>query len=134
MGDIMKYAALTGISSSIINELKKGKPRTLELQSAHNIISLMDVNPGDSIFITSVDLDDLTIGDSGIMVNVESITITMKRIMEYVHPFHYEERERMSARIKLKYQGTTIAKNVEGIEWSRPTYVDIIMPSCYHAG
>jgi len=134
MGDIMKCAALTGISSSIINELKKGKPRTLELQSAHNIISLVDVNPGDCIFITSVDLDDLTIGDRGIMVNVESITITMKRIMEYVHPFLYEERERMSARIKLKYQGTTIAKNVEGIEWSRPTHVDIIKSSCYHAG
>ncbi len=83
---------------------------------------------------TSVDLDDLTTGDSGIMVNVESITITMKRIIEYVHPFHYEERERMSARIKLKYQNTTIAKNVEGREWSRPTYVDIIMSSCYNAG
>ena len=134
MGDIMKCAALTGISSSIINELKKGKPRTLELQSAHNIISLMGVNPGDCIFITSVDLDDLTTGDSGIIVNVESIIISMKRIMEYVHPFLYEERERMSARIKLKYQDTTIAKNVEGLEWSRPTYVDIIMSSCYNAG
>ncbi|WP_286878694.1 DUF473 family protein, partial [Methanoculleus sp. UBA413] len=35
----MKYAALTGISPSVIAELKGGKARTLELCSAHNIIT-----------------------------------------------------------------------------------------------
>ena len=42
----MKINALTGISAAVIAELKKGKPRTIELQSAHNIITLIDVLPG----------------------------------------------------------------------------------------
>ena len=95
----MKCAALTGISASVISELKKGKARTLELQSAHNIITLTSIDPGDCVFLTPVDLDDLTTGDPGIIVDIVSITINMKRMVEAIAPYFYEERERMSARI-----------------------------------
>jgi hypothetical protein len=130
----MKCAALTGISPSVISELKKGKARTLELQSAHNIITLTSVDPGDCVFLTPVDLDDLTTGDSGIIVDIVSITINMKRMVETITPFFYEERERMSARIKVKYLDSTMAKGVEGHDWSKPTIVEVVKSSCYHAG
>jgi hypothetical protein len=130
----MKCAALTGISPSVISELKKGKPRTLELQSAHNIITLTSVEPGDCVFLTPVDLDDLTTGDSGVIVDVVSITINMKRMVEAITPFFYEERERMSARIKVKYLDSTMAKGVEGRDWTKPTFVEVVKSSCYHAG
>jgi len=55
----MKYAALTGISPSVIAELKSGKARTLELSSAHNIITLTEATPGECLFLTSVNEEDL---------------------------------------------------------------------------
>ena len=57
----MKCAALTGISPEIIKDLKAGRPRTIELQSTHNIVTIAEVEPGPEthIFLTSIDLADL---------------------------------------------------------------------------
>jgi hypothetical protein len=130
----MKCAALTGISPSVISELKNGKPRTLELNSAHNIITLTDATPGECIFMTSVDQEDLSPGDPGIIVDLHALNISMKRIVEFVNPAYFEERERMSARIKVQYRGGTIAREVEGHAWGEPTKVEIIKSECYRAG
>ncbi|NYT05915.1 MAG: DUF473 domain-containing protein [Methanomicrobiales archaeon] len=130
----MKCIALTGIAPAIISEIKHGKPRTLELQSAHNLITLTEAKPGECIFMTSVDLDDLSPGDSGILVQVISLTINMKRLVEFINPLYYEERERMSARIQVKYTDSTLAKSVEGKGWGEATIVEVVKASCYHAG
>lgn len=129
-----KCIALTGIGPHIIEELKKGKPRTLELQSAHNLISLTTVSPGDVLLLTQVDLDDFTAGDRGIIVQVISLTINMKRLVEYAAPYHYEERERMSARIQVRYMNSAMAKSVEGKSWGEPTFAEVLRPSHYRAG
>ena len=129
----MKYAALTGISPSVIAELKSGKPRTLELNSAHNIITLTGTAPGDCIFMTSITEEDLSPGDPGIMVDLLALNISMRRI-EVANPIFYEERERMSARIKVRFRGVTIARDVEGRKWGEPTRVDVIPSACYRAG
>ncbi|KUG20800.1 MAG: DUF473 domain-containing protein [Methanomicrobiaceae archaeon] len=130
----MKYTALTGISPSVIAELKMGKPRTLELQSAHNIISLTDSSPGDCIFMTSIDLEDLSSGDPGIVVSLNAININMKRVVEYLNPLYFEERERMSARIQVRYLDSARVKDVEGQSWGKPTRVELVRSACYHAG
>ncbi len=130
----MMCTALTGISPSVIAELKNGKARTIELSSAHNIISLTEAAPGECIFMTSVDQDDFSEGDPGILVDLLALTISMKRLVEFVNPVYFEERERMSARIKVKYAGSTLAREVEGQDWGKPTKVDIIRSSCYRAG
>ncbi|BBL69138.1 DUF473 domain-containing protein [Methanoculleus chikugoensis] len=129
----MKYAALTGISPSVIAELKSGKARTLELNSAHNIITLTETAPGECIFMTSINEEDLSPGDPGIMVDLLALSIGMRRI-EVTNPFFYEERERMSARIKVQFRGVTIARDVEGRKWGDPTKVEIIRSACYRAG
>ncbi len=131
---MMWCTALTGISPSVIEELKQGKARTLELSSAHNIISLTDAAQGECLFMTSIDLEDLTSGDSGILVDLLSLNISMKRIIEFVNPAYFEERERMAARIKVRYAGSTMARAVEGREWGKPTKVDIIRAPTYRAG
>ena len=64
----MSFAALTGISPAIIEELKRGRPRTVELTSAHNVITLTGVKAGDHVFMTSLDMEDLSPGDPGILV------------------------------------------------------------------
>ncbi len=131
---MMKCYALTGISPQVMAELREGKARTLELQSTHNVVTLAGINPGDPVFMTSVDLEDLSPGDTGIVVEVLSLNITMKRIVEYSHGLHYEERERMSARIKVRCIGGSTVKSVTVEGFTRPISVDVMKTACYHAG
>jgi hypothetical protein len=132
----MRCPALTSISPDIIRDLKVGRPRTIEIQSTHNIITLANIIPGPEthLFMTSIDMEDIAPGDTGICVYVLSVNITMKRIVEFVHGLHYEERERMSARVQVKYCASSVVKAVyhEGIV--QPTSVDVLKSSCYHAG
>ena len=132
----MKCAALTGISPDIIKDLKTGKPRTIELQSTHNIVTIAEIEPGPEthIFMTSIDLADLSPGDPGICAYVLATNITMKRIVEFSHGSYYEERERMSARVQVKYCASAVAKEVFHKGMTSPTAVEVLKSSCYHAG
>jgi uncharacterized protein len=132
----MRCAALTGISPEIIKELKGGKPRTIELQSTHNIVTIEKVVPGPEthIFMTSIDLADLGPGDAGICVFVLSTAISMKRIVEFNHGSFFEERERMSARVQVKFCATSVIKEVFHEGLCLPTEVEVLKSSCYHAG
>jgi Uncharacterized conserved protein len=129
----MMVAALTGISPQVIADLKLGRPRTIELQSAHNIITLSEVQPGDPIFLTSVAPEDLSPGDSGIILEVQMVSISMKRLIEYSHANFFEERERTSARVQLRYCGTSIVKEVGDLEYCKAARVDVVKCTCFHA-
>lgn len=131
----MRCAALTGIAPDVIRDIKAGRPRTIELQSTHNIVTMASVKPGPEthIFMTSIDLDDLGPGDAGICVYVLSSIIMMKRI-EFSHGSHYEERERMSARVQVKYCASSIIKEVFHEGLMKPTEVEVLKSACYHAG
>ena len=132
----MKCAALTGISPDVITDLRSGRPRTVELQSAHNIVTIAGVEPGPDthIFMTSIDLEDLSPGDPGICVYLLATNIAMKRIVEFSHGLYYEERERMSARVQVKYFSSSVVKNVFHEGLTKPTEVEVLKSSCYHAG
>jgi uncharacterized protein len=132
----MKCAALTGISPDIIKDLRSGRPRTIELQSTHNIVTIAEVEPGPEthIFLTSVDLADLSPGDPGICAYVLATSITMKRMVEFSQGSHYEERERMSARVQVKYCASSVVKQVFHKGMTSPTAVEVLKSACYHAG
>lgn len=132
----MRCAALTGISPAVIQDIRTGRPRTIELQSTHNIVTVASIEPGPEthIFMTSVDLADLSPGDAGICVFVLSSNITMKRIVEFSHGTFYEERERMSARVQVKYCASSVIKAVFHENLMEPTEVEVLKSSCYHAG
>ena len=132
----MKCAALTGISPDLIKDLKAGRPRTIELQSTHNIVTIANVEPGPEvhIFMTSVDVGDLSPGDAGICVYLISTSIAMKRIVEYSRGMYYEERERVSARIQVRYCASSSVKEVFHESLTGPTEVEVLKSSCYHAG
>ncbi len=133
---MMRCAALTGISPDLIKELKAGKPRTIELQSTHNIVTIAEVkpDPGTHIFITSIDLADLGPGDTGICAFVLATSISMKRVVEFMHGSHFEERERMSARVQVKYCAQSVVKTVYHDGLCEPTYVEVLKSSFYNAG
>jgi hypothetical protein len=132
----MKCAALTGISTDIIKDLRSGRPRTIELQSTHNIVTIAEVEPGPEthIFLTSVDLADLSPGDPGICAYVLATSISMKRMVEFSQGSMYEERERMSARVQVKYCASSVVKQVFHKGMTSPTAVEVLKSSCYHAG
>ena len=129
----MNCYALTSIAPEIITELHRGKPRTLELQSTHNVVTLAGVEPGSALFMTSVDMEDLSAGDSGIIVELLSVSITMKRMVEFTQGLHYEERERMSARIKVRCIGSSTVKSVTQESMIQPVSVEVVKSACYHA-
>lgn len=133
----MKCAALTSISPEIIRDLKSGRPRTIELQSTHNIVTIAAVEPGEDthIFMTSIDVEDLSPGDAGICAYLLSTSLAMKRIVEFSHGGTvYEERERVSARVQVKYCASSVIKAVYHESLMRPTEVEVLKSSCYHAG
>lgn len=131
----MKCIALTGIFPQVIDELRKGIPRTVELTSAHNIISLTQVEPGSQIFLTMVDCEDVAVGDTGIIVEVISVAITMKHTVESGRGYHLMEREKLSARVKVRFlSNTTIRTNVTRCSITEPRIVDVVRPVTFHAG
>lgn len=130
----MKCAALTGISPELIRDLKSGRPRTLELESTHNVVTVAEISPGDHVFLTSVDRNDLSAGDGGIIVETLAVGINMKRTIGYVSGVHFEERERLSARIQVRYCGTSMVKSVELEGLCQPSEVEVTKGTCYHAG
>jgi uncharacterized protein len=132
----MKCPALTGISPEVIKELKAGRPRTIELQSTHNIVTIagIDPTPRTHIFLTSVGLADLSPGDKGICAEVISTSISMKRTVEFAQGAYFEERERMSARLQIQYCGLSVVKEVFNEGMTLPTEVDVLKSSCTHAG
>ena len=129
----MSFAALTGISPAIIEELKRGKPRTVELTSAHNVFTLTGVKAGDHVFMTTIDCADLGPGDGGIMVEVNSLAISMKHSIEFSNPMYFEERERMAARIQVRFCGTSSVKQVESRGMGRPVLIEAVKTTCFHA-
>ena len=129
----MSFAALTGISPATITELRQGRPRTVELTSAHNVITLTGVKAGDHVFLTSTDCADLGPGDPGIMVLVNSVSISMKRTLEFTNTLYFEEREKTAARMQVKYCGTSSVKKVESRGMGRPVIVEVVKTTCFHA-
>ena len=84
--------------------------------------------------MTSIDLDDLDPGDQGICVIVLATSVSMKRMVEFSHGSYFEERERMSARMQVKYCASSAVKQVFHEEMFGPTQVEVLKSSCYHAG
>jgi hypothetical protein len=130
----MECTALTGISPEVIKDLRLGKARTLELHSTHNVITLNGVEPGTTIFLTSINREDLGIGDQGIVADIIGITITMKRLIEYAPGIVYEERERLSARVKVKFCCNSAVKTITQDSMFSPVLVEVVKCCSYHAG
>lgn len=131
---MMEVPALTSIAPEILRELKRGLPRTLEVQSAHNVVSIAGIEPGTHLFMTSVDPDDLSPGDRGILVDVLTIGVSMKRIVEFSYASYYEERERTAVRLQVRYCAESTIKMVVANETLQPTMVDVVRMPCCHAG
>lgn len=130
----MEVPALTSISPEILRELRRGLPRTLEVQSAHNVVTIAGIEPGGHLFMASVDPEDLSSGDRGILVDVLTIGVSMKRIVEFSHGSYFEERERTAVRLQVRFCADSTVKTVIANDTLKPTVVDVVRMPCCHAG
>ncbi len=102
----MRHLALTGIAKDSIDDLIRKRVRTFELRSAHNVPAVIDVRVGDELFVTDTSRHDLEIGTTGLLARVRNKEISMQKVSHRVGDF-YEEREIMSARVKLELRERT---------------------------
>ncbi|MCZ9311888.1 MAG: DUF473 domain-containing protein [Methanocorpusculum sp.] len=129
----MQMVGIAGIAPEVIAELKKGRARTIEFINAQNVISASTVSVGDPIFISTVPHEDLAAGDIGIVATVTAASVTMQRISSAVPGVYYEERERLSVRLQMKFACTSHIRKVLEHEYCRVLTVEIAECSCPRA-
>ena len=95
---MMQMVGIAGIAPEVIGELKKGRARTVEFVNAQNVIS--------------VPHEDLTTGDAGIVATVTAVSVTMQRMSSAAPGIYYEERERLSVRLQMKFACTSHIRKV----------------------
>ncbi|MDI9646465.1 MAG: DUF473 domain-containing protein [Archaeoglobales archaeon] len=96
----MKCYVLTGISKAVIEEIVRGNIRNIELRSAHNVATALNVKIGDHVFLTVAKTHDLEKGVSGLIAEVTGKEV-MSQSVFYSSPHYAEECEITVVRLKL---------------------------------
>ncbi|MEA1894587.1 MAG: DUF473 domain-containing protein [Euryarchaeota archaeon] len=102
---MMRCIALTGISNHVINDLKSRLLRTIEIRSPHNFSSVLHIDVGDLVFVTSTSPNDVTAGTTGLIARLQRRDISIHRVVQS-NDFLHEEREAMMARVQLVAEGS----------------------------
>jgi hypothetical protein len=119
----MKCVALTGINKDVLDDLGNQQMRTIELRSAHNIFSIVNVNLGETIFLTSTSMHDLKPGTPGILAVTRTLDVRMHRITEQ-YGLCCEERETMYARVQVVLRNRASVSGVLPLNVGEPTLVE----------
>ncbi len=123
MGDNMQYLVLSGISPYALRDLEHNRIKTIEVRSPHNFLSVLEINVGDSVFLTSASQGDLRPGTSGITAKVLEKQISTHRLI-YKTDEIYEESEVQTARVQLELKGRAIVRRIERCSLGEATVVD----------
>ena len=129
----MQMIGIAGIAPEVIAELKKGRARTIEFINAQNVVSAAAVSVGDPVFISTVPHEDITTGDTGIIATVTTASVTMQRMSGAVPVVYYEERERLSVRLQLKFACTSHIRKIVERGYCRVLMVEVAECSCPRA-
>ena len=129
----MSYTTLTGILDSVLSDLKNHRLKTIELRSANNLISTLNIGVGDMVFLTKESSQDITCGTTGMIAKVNGLQTTMHRIYQGTEQF-YEERETMVSRIQLQVHGFGRIRSIKEISIGKPTLVEAEELPYYEAG
>jgi len=120
----MRCVAITGISSEVMDELAKGSVRTLEIQSPHNFFAVLSMEVGDTVFLTSTSMRDVSAGTRGIVANVVEKSVFMHRTFQCIG-LHQEECEHMCAQIQLRPRSHALVRSVEPLRVGEPLVVEV---------
>ncbi|ABE51868.1 DUF473 domain-containing protein [Methanococcoides burtonii] len=128
----MEYAALTGISDTVISELKGHLLRTIEIRSPQNFFTSLDFDVNDHIFLTRTSAQDIMRGTSGVVAQVVKHHVSTHKMITGNDTF-YEEYESMIIRLQLKPIGVARINNIISNELGKVTLVDAEQICFYEA-
>ncbi len=100
----MIYTALTGLARHVMKELLAARVRTVEIRSPNNFFALLNVQPGDKVFLTESSASDIVSGTNGLIADVQALQIVTHRVIQSSEDY-YEEREAQAARVQLHLFG-----------------------------
>lgn len=101
---VMIYTALTGIARHVMKEILAARVRTVEIRSPNNFFALLNIQPGDKIFLTESSPTDVISGTSGLITDVQALQVVTHRVIQSSEDY-YEEREAQAARVQLHLVG-----------------------------
>jgi hypothetical protein len=120
----MIYVALTGIARHVMKELLAARVRTVEIRSPNNFFALLNVKPGERIFLTESSAPDIMLGTSGLIANVRGIQTITHRVIQSREDY-YEEREAQAARAQLHLTAIGRVRRVAAQEKGIPLMLDV---------
>jgi uncharacterized protein len=120
----MIYVALTGIARHVLKELLAARVRTVEIRSPNNFSALLNVQPGERIFITESSALDIVSGTNGLITDVRSLQTITHRVVQSSEDY-YEEREAQAARAQLQLIAIGRVRRVATLEKGVPLMLDV---------
>ncbi|MGM0771033.1 MAG: DUF473 domain-containing protein [Halobacteriota archaeon] len=126
----MEYVALTGISDLVISELKNHQLRTVEIRAPQNFFTALNVNAGDTVFLTHTSIQDLTRGTTGMIAKVLKHQLSTHRTITGNDMF-FEEHETMMIRLQLQTKGVARVSKVLSNDVGKETRV-IAEDTCFY--
>jgi uncharacterized protein len=119
----MIYVALTGIARHVMKELLAARVRTIEIRSPNNFFALLNVQPGERIFLTESSAPDIVPGTSGLISSVRGIQIITHRVIQSSEDY-YEESEAQASRAQLQLVAIGRVRKVAAFEKGIPMMLD----------
>ena len=120
----MIYVALTGIARHVMKELLAARVRTIEIRSPNNFFALLNVQPGERIFLTESSAPDIVPGTSGLISSVRGIQIITHRVIQSSEDY-YEESEAQASRAQLQLVAIGRVRKVAALEKGIPLMLDV---------
>ena len=120
----MIYIALTGLARHVMKELTASKVRTVEIRSPNNFFTLLNVQPGDRVFLTESSAPDIVPGTGGLIAAIRALQIITHRTVQSSEDY-YEEREAQAARAQLQLVGVGRVRKITNFEPGTPLMLDV---------
>ena len=120
----MDRVAITGISRQVVKELMANGVRTVEIRSPHNFLALLQVSPGDVIFVTETCAPDVVAGTMGLLARVKELQVVTHRLIQAGADF-YEESEAQAARAQLEVVGHGRVRRGAEFEMGSPHILEV---------
>jgi hypothetical protein len=120
----MIYIALTGLARHVMKELTVAKVRTVEIRSPNNFFTLLNVQPGDRVFLTESSAPDIVPGTGGLIASIRALQIITHRTVQSSEDY-YEEREAQAARAQLQLVAVGRVRKITNFEPGTPLMLDV---------
>jgi len=98
----MKCLVITGVSKRTLEDIVRRTIKTIELRSAHNVVTAFKAVEGSNVFLTTSKLHDIDKGTIGIIAEVVKKEITSHSL---IFASEVQESEMTVIRLRLNVKG-----------------------------